>query len=89
MVKKNLLPNGSNLQDSYYEAKKVIKYLELSYDNIDVCNNNCMLYLKDDKSLEFWKVCGTSKWKENKKAMGKHNVNVVKKYHARLYVILL
>ncbi|TMW82956.1 hypothetical protein EJD97_003649, partial [Solanum chilense] len=67
IIKEDLLPDGSNLQDLYYEAKKVIQNLGLSYFNVDACKNNCMLYSKDDKNLEFCKVCGSSRWKENKR----------------------
>ncbi|XP_009601698.1 uncharacterized protein [Nicotiana tomentosiformis] len=66
MLKEDLLPDGSNLPDSYYEAKKVIQDLGLSYKKIDACKNDCMLYWKDDKFLESCKVCGMSRWKEDK-----------------------
>ncbi|XP_075087560.1 uncharacterized protein LOC142169579 [Nicotiana tabacum] len=68
LLKEDLLPDGSNLPDSYYEAKKVIRHLGLSYKKIDACKNNCMLYWKDDKSLESCKVCGASRWKEDKRS---------------------
>ncbi|KAH0722394.1 hypothetical protein KY290_005073 [Solanum tuberosum] len=48
MLKEDLLPDGSNLPDSYYEAKKCVTHL-------------------DGRRIN---------------AMGKHNLNVVKKYHA-------
>nr|XP_009792400.1 PREDICTED: uncharacterized protein LOC104239463 [Nicotiana sylvestris] len=66
MLKEDLLPDESNLPDSYYEAKKIIRDLGLSYRKIDACKNNCMLYWKDDKFLESCKVCGASRWKEDK-----------------------
>ncbi|KAK6803029.1 hypothetical protein RDI58_000813 [Solanum bulbocastanum] len=44
MLKEELLPDGANLPNSYYEAKKIIKELGLSYDKIDACTNNCLLY---------------------------------------------
>ncbi|XP_075097586.1 uncharacterized protein LOC107787862 [Nicotiana tabacum] len=66
MLKEDLLTAESNLPDSYYEAKKIIRDLGLSYKKIDACKNNCMLYWKDDKFLESCKVCGASRWKEDK-----------------------
>ncbi|OIT02330.1 hypothetical protein A4A49_21589 [Nicotiana attenuata] len=66
LLKEDLLLDGSNLLDSYYEAKKIIRHLGLSYKNIDACKNDCMLYWKDDKSFESCKVCGASRWKEDK-----------------------
>ncbi|XP_070009493.1 uncharacterized protein [Nicotiana sylvestris] len=52
--------------DSYYEAKKIIRDLGLSYKKIDTCKNDYMLYWKDDKFLESCKVCGVSRWNEDK-----------------------
>ncbi|XP_019263711.1 PREDICTED: uncharacterized protein LOC109241424 [Nicotiana attenuata] len=66
MFKEDLLPAESNLPDSYYEAKKIIRDLGLSYKNIDACKKNCILYWKDDKFHESCNVCGASKWKEDK-----------------------
>ncbi|WMV40449.1 hypothetical protein MTR67_033834 [Solanum verrucosum] len=66
MLKKDLLPDKSNLPDSYYEARKLIKSLGLSYDRIDACRNDCMLYWKNDKFVDSCKICGASRWKEDK-----------------------
>ncbi|XP_057797295.1 uncharacterized protein LOC131013238 [Salvia miltiorrhiza] len=41
---KEILPTGSTLPETYYDSKKIIRDLELSYEKIDVCVNNCMLY---------------------------------------------
>jgi len=65
MLKEELLPDGANLPNSYYEAKKIIKELALSYDKIDACTNDCMLYWKEDSLLDSCKVCGASRWKIN------------------------
>lgn len=37
-------PEGVQLPKNIYETKKVILQLELSYDRIDACPNDCMLY---------------------------------------------
>nr|XP_033514148.1 uncharacterized protein LOC104104520 [Nicotiana tomentosiformis] len=66
ILKEDLLPDKSKLPDSYYEAKKIIRDLGLSYRKIDTCKNNYMLYWKDDRFLESYKVCGASRWKEDK-----------------------
>ncbi|WMV42845.1 hypothetical protein MTR67_036230 [Solanum verrucosum] len=66
MLKKDLLPDESNLPDSYYEARKLIKSLGISYDRIDACRNDCMLYWKNDKFVDSCKICGASRWKEDK-----------------------
>ena len=66
-LKDELLPNGSNLPDSYYGAKTIIKDLGLSYKKIDACVNDCMLYWKEDEELDKCKVCGASRWKIDKR----------------------
>jgi len=66
LLKEDLLPDGSNLPNSYYEAKKVIRHLGLFYKKSDACKNDCMLYWNDDKSLVSCKVCAASRWKEDK-----------------------
>ena len=47
LLKEELLPDDANLQNSYYEAKNIIKELGVSYDKIDACTNDCMLYWKE------------------------------------------
>ncbi|WCJ39818.1 hypothetical protein M5689_020778 [Euphorbia peplus] len=52
-VLKEILPNGSTLPESYYEAKRIIKDLGLSYDKIDACGKDTC------------KICGLSRWKDD------------------------
>jgi len=66
-MKEELLLNGSNLPDSYYGAKKMIKDLGLSYEKIYSCVNDCMLHWKEDEKLDTCKVCGASRWKSDKR----------------------
>ncbi|XP_015168561.1 uncharacterized protein [Solanum tuberosum] len=65
MLKEELLDEGADLPNSYYEAKKIIRELGLSYNKIDACTNDCMLYWKEDSLLDFCKICGASRWKMN------------------------
>ncbi|XP_073045933.1 uncharacterized protein [Primulina eburnea] len=62
---KQILPIGSNLPESYYDSKKIIKDLGLSYQKIDACKNDCMLYWKEEDKSNMCKICGASRWKEN------------------------
>lgn len=63
----DLLPDNSYLPTSYYETKKIMKEeLGLSYQKIDACKNDCMLYWKDDIDAQSCKVCKRSRWKKNK-----------------------
>ncbi|XP_065847546.1 uncharacterized protein [Euphorbia lathyris] len=64
-VLKEILPNGSTLPESYYEAKRIIKDIGLSYDKIDACVKDCMLYWKEDENLDRCKICGLSRWKDD------------------------
>ncbi|XP_019189999.1 PREDICTED: uncharacterized protein LOC109184453 [Ipomoea nil] len=62
---KDILPSGSSLPETYYDAKNIIRDLGLSYEKIDACVNNCMLYWKDDDDCSSCKICGASRWKED------------------------
>ncbi|XP_052171518.1 uncharacterized protein LOC127787497 [Diospyros lotus] len=62
---KELLPEGSFLPDSYYNAKKVLHDIGLSYEKYDSCVNDCMLYWKTDNGCDCCKVCGASRWKKD------------------------
>ncbi|OIT36949.1 hypothetical protein A4A49_53602, partial [Nicotiana attenuata] len=75
MLKDELLPDGANVPNSYYEAKKVIRDLGLSYHKIDACINDCMLNWKDDNLLDSCKVCGASRWKTDKHSGEEKNKN--------------
>ncbi|XP_020082200.1 uncharacterized protein LOC109705831 isoform X1 [Ananas comosus] len=66
LLKDDLLPSGTNFPNSYYEAKKIIQDLGLSYKKIDACINDCMLYWKEDANSNLCKVCGASRWKHDK-----------------------
>nr|XP_034591753.1 uncharacterized protein LOC117853529 [Setaria viridis] len=66
LLRKDFLPDNSTLPNSYYEAKKIMKELGLSYIKIDACYNDCMLYWKDDIDAQFCKICNRSRWKKDK-----------------------
>ncbi|XP_012846989.1 PREDICTED: uncharacterized protein LOC105966967 [Erythranthe guttata] len=52
-----------NIPDSSYEVKKLIGKLGCGYVKIDACENDCMLFWKNDKDLDKCKVCNVSRWK--------------------------
>ncbi|XP_024199808.1 uncharacterized protein LOC112203009 [Rosa chinensis] len=62
---KAYLPPGETLPASFYLTKKFIKSLGLTYQKIDACPNDCMLYWKEYASNTVCHVCGTSRYKEN------------------------
>ncbi|XP_056688131.1 uncharacterized protein [Spinacia oleracea] len=46
--------------------KPLYEDLGLSYEKIDACVNDCMLFWKDDEQLEHCKVCKAARWKQGK-----------------------
>jgi hypothetical protein len=61
-----MLPSDASLPKNTYEVKKYMRELGLGYEKITVCVNGCMLFWKDNENEENCKVCGKSKWKQNK-----------------------
>jgi len=62
---KNALPD-INILDSFYETKKLIRELGCNYKKINACQNNCMLFWKQDENLDACKVCNEHRWKPSK-----------------------
>lgn len=65
------------LPSSFYESKKMIKRLGLSYDKIDACPNHCMLYwgTSEDKNRDKCKKCNTSRYISNENDVGANDVS--------------
>lgn len=61
---KKVFPKGEMLPKSYYEAKKIIQDLGHSYDKIDACINDCVLFRKEHAYAEYCPTCGESRWKK-------------------------
>ncbi|KAF7139861.1 hypothetical protein RHSIM_Rhsim06G0085100 [Rhododendron simsii] len=57
------LPEGEKLPNSYYEAKKVLGELGLSYKKIHACPNDCMLYWKEHIDDTECHVCHEQRYK--------------------------
>ncbi|XP_021750930.1 uncharacterized protein LOC110716606 isoform X1 [Chenopodium quinoa] len=54
---------GTNLPDSYYEAKKLISNLGLECVKIDACKNDCILYWKQNEHLDKCPTCSLPRYK--------------------------
>ncbi|GAA0163737.1 hypothetical protein LIER_19532 [Lithospermum erythrorhizon] len=68
-----VLPEGSRIPTSYYEAKKITKDLGFTSQKIDVCPNNYMLFRGEDSLRKTCKICGESRYKDPiKKISAKH-----------------
>ena len=59
-----VLPEGSIVPSSYYEARKITEELGFSSEKIDACPDNCMLFRGVDSQRECCEVCGKSRYKD-------------------------
>ena len=59
LQKENLVPKST------YEAKKILHDLGLSYEHIDACINDCVLFWKENATLDKCPTCKTSRYKIN------------------------
>lgn len=53
-----------NIPQKFYQAKKLVSKLGLSYNKIHCCINSCMLFYKNDAELENCKFCGHARYKQ-------------------------
>ncbi|CAN1335190.1 hypothetical protein LINPERPRIM_LOCUS36661, partial [Linum perenne] len=60
---REVIPSGDTLPKSYHEVKKFISDLGLSYQTIDACQNDCMLFWKNHLNEPNCLVCGADRWK--------------------------
>ncbi|XP_028093918.1 uncharacterized protein LOC114294017 [Camellia sinensis] len=60
-----LLPKENLVPKSTYEAKKILRDLGLSYDLIHACINDCVLFWKENATLDKCPTCKTSRYKIN------------------------
>ena len=61
---KGLLPNDNLLLDNYYQTKKFVRKLGLSYVKIHACANDCILYYAEYKDILHCPVCGHERFKQ-------------------------
>ncbi|GAA0186187.1 hypothetical protein LIER_33475 [Lithospermum erythrorhizon] len=59
-----VLPEGSRVPASYYEAKKITEDLGFTSQKIDACPNNCMLFRDEDNLRETFEICGASRYRD-------------------------
>ncbi|XP_028068682.1 uncharacterized protein LOC114271251 [Camellia sinensis] len=60
-----LLPKDNLVPKSTYEAKKILRELGLSYELIDACVNDCVLFWKGNATLDKCPNCKASRYKTN------------------------
>ncbi|XXG59995.1 hypothetical protein AAC387_Pa04g1985 [Persea americana] len=68
-----VLPSGAKLAESYYQARKLTENLGFTYETLDACPNNCMLFRNENVNLDTCIVCQTSRWKEDGAGYNRQN----------------
>ncbi|XP_044416520.1 uncharacterized protein [Triticum aestivum] len=58
------IPDGNELPQNFYEAKKIVSKFGLDYKKIHACPNNCQLFWKDKENDDFCSICKASRWKD-------------------------
>ncbi|KAG8379137.1 hypothetical protein BUALT_Bualt07G0056900 [Buddleja alternifolia] len=71
-----MLPKGHKLPDSFYASKKVVAPLGLGLQKIDACENDCMLFWKDDEDLQECKICHHPRFKPRKRGRKKKHKSI-------------
>jgi hypothetical protein len=70
----------SNLPRNFHEAKKLVKSIGVGYNSIHACENDCVLYWKENVDLNSCPKCKVSRWKSDRKSLdGRHVYMVPKK----------
>jgi len=62
-----MLPEGNNLPNRNYEAKKILCPMGMEYRKIHACPNDCILYQNDFELLKSCLRCGLSRYKMKQK----------------------
>ncbi|KAG8362837.1 hypothetical protein BUALT_BualtUnG0032200 [Buddleja alternifolia] len=82
-----MLPKGHKLPDSFYSSKKVVAPLGLGVEKIDACENDCMLYSKDDNKLQECNICQHPRFKPKKRGGKKKEKDIPHKQLSYLPLI--
>nr|AAU90144.1 putative polyprotein [Oryza sativa Japonica Group] len=53
---KNILPEGNQLSETTYEAKKIVCHLGLEVQKIHACSNDCILYREMSSGHSTWPI---------------------------------
>ncbi|XP_074352460.1 uncharacterized protein LOC141691589 [Apium graveolens] len=76
----SVLPDKHTLPEKYSEVKNMVSGLNMGYEKIDACENDCMLFYKTDADKLKCDICGADKYKnmkdEKKKPIAKKILRV-------------
>ncbi|XP_073119933.1 uncharacterized protein [Henckelia pumila] len=71
---REMLPDDNELPLSFYDAKKSLCALGITYEKIHSCPNDCILYRKEYEDFNSCPTCGMSRWKVGQKDTIKEGV---------------
>jgi hypothetical protein len=78
----DVLPKPNKLPKDMYHSNTIIKGLDMDYEKIDVCKNNCMLFIRSMQERKKYLKCGQSRFVEVVNDEGdKVMTNVAHKQH--------
>ena len=80
---KEILPDGNVVTENFYSTKKLLR-MGLPMENIDCCNNRCMIYWGEDSKLNSCKFCAHPCYKRSHYGSGKRrkiNTSYKKMYY--------
>jgi hypothetical protein len=58
----DLIPVKHNMSKDFYQSKKIVVDLGMNYEKIDMCEKNCMLFLKEHKDDTEYMHCYMSRY---------------------------
>jgi hypothetical protein len=58
----NIILMKHNMPKDLYQSKKIVSDLSMNYEKIDVCEKNCMIFLKEHKDDTECIYCGRSRY---------------------------
>jgi hypothetical protein len=61
-----MLPEGNQIAESVYEAKKIISPLGIEVEKIHACKNSCVLFRGDYADLDKYPKCSYDQYKRKK-----------------------
>ncbi|XP_026415829.1 uncharacterized protein LOC113311199 [Papaver somniferum] len=64
-------PDNCNLPENFTQCKKILSELGLTYNKINACPNDCILYYKEYADRETCHVCKASRYKDGTKTPSK------------------
>jgi hypothetical protein len=60
----DVLPSNHKMSKDMYQSKKLLSTLDMEYEKIDACENNCMLFYKEHKDETKCLKCDKSRFVE-------------------------